>query len=122
MPKKPPALCMFCGSVPCTCDGSPTPVKQKSSAGPRVRPSPVVQPTGDGSLNFGEIPKRERVFKVAKAPERDLSYESALRVLLLSDILHPESEALVRAELSPPKSQSTEQRVHDWRKRNGLVD
>lgn len=131
MPKKPPALCMFCGNAPCTCDSL---TQRKTSRKPvvRERPSSTVTPAEsaisasveDGSILFGETPTKERKFHQVEEEQRDLSFESALRVLLLSDILCPADAALVTAQLEVPKSQAVERRLADWRKRNGqkLVD
>jgi len=128
MPKKPPALCMFCGDAPCTCgDSVKQRVARKPKPGPRERPAPSdTQPalTGgsDGAGSFSEEPLPEaktRTFKVHDKEERDLDLESAQRVLLLSGILHPSAEAIVRDELNPPKSQDIDRRTAEWKARHG---
>lgn len=127
MPKKPPALCMFCGDAPCTCSDSvkPRPSARKTKPGQRERSAPPVAqatpevaPGGADSFSDEVIPTKTRVFKLHEKA-RDLSFESAQRILLLSGILHPSDAALVRDELDPPKSQDIDRRTAEWRARHG---
>ena len=99
---------------------------RKTKSSPRERPAPSVAqttpevvPDGAGSyFNDEPIPSKERTFKVQEKVERDLSLESAERVLLLSGILHPTDVALVRERLDPPKSQDIDRRTEEWRGRH----
>ena len=124
MPRKPPELCMFCSTAPCTCDESKprrSRVKKAPATG-LVEPGSASQPVAGAEL-FGDVPTvTKRAFKDSTGKARDLSYESALRVLLDADILHPASVALVREELTPLKIQDVEHRLSEWRERNGMVD
>lgn len=127
MPKKPPALCMFCNNAPCTCGDSVTQRSaRKPKPSPRERSSPpdAVPETsaegGDDSYFTEEvIPSKERTFKVHAKAERDLSFEAAERCLLLAGILHPSDAALVRERLDPPKNQDIDRRTAEWRERHG---
>ncbi len=90
------APCMFCGGNPCICDGGKT---TKSSPRTRKASSPVEKSTietsqpstrSDSDIEdvFGEIPEAKSKFKsVSHSEDRDLSLESALRILrpLVSD-------------------------------------
>ena len=106
--KKPPEPCMFCGEVPCQCDGQPTKQKSKRSAAKAA-------PVNDTDLDFSEqltVTPQSR-FRKAK---RDLSYLSALRIV--RDIVAPEEQEKIDAELAT-HDPALEARLQEWKMRNG---
>jgi hypothetical protein len=129
MTKKPPALCMFCDSVPCTCDPVKPRKARKSKPGQRERSAPpaaqteVEVPSVAGGVDsvFADEQLNKTRFKTDEV-ERDLSLESALRVILLADILCVEDRNKVLAELTPQPGQDLDRRLSEWKARNVMVD
>ena len=96
--------CIFCGKAPCECGGEPKvkATKKKATKPTKAAPAPVA-------------PKFKK--EEDKKPERDLSYESALRALY--DIVSPADQAKIRAELDRPVDQELDRRRADWMKKHG---
>lgn len=130
MARKMDSPCMFCGGLPCTCDTGPT---KKSSPRTRKASSPAAKKTTEKSQDstqssnateastedvFGAIPERVTPkFKTVQSLDspRDLSYESALRVL--RPLLSPVEQRNVDRELKRNYPQDIDKRVAQWKGR-----
>jgi len=129
MARKMNAPCMFCGGNPCECDGQPT--KKRSRVSAKKASSPEPKPTIESKTTsssvesdsgtediFGEIPEPEkRKFRSkSHSVERDLSLESALRVLRphLADESRHEVDAILKVSYPP----ELDKRIASWRKRH----
>ncbi len=131
MSKKLTTACMFCGGLPCTCDGGP---KKKSSTRTRKAGFETVHTTIEKSLNstqsssateastedvFGAIPEPVKPkFKTAPALaiEVDLSSLSALR--LLRPLVCKRDQRRIDATVNRQYSQDLDRRVAGWKARH----
>ncbi len=128
MARKLDSPCMFCGGLPCTCDtgqtkksSKPTVKASSSRAKKTTAKSPDSTPSHSATEEstedvFGEIPTQVLPkFKTKSDSEsdRDLSYESAIRVLmpLLSEI----EQRRVKKELNHPYPQDVDKRAARWK-------
>lgn len=128
MPKQ-DSPCMFCGGLPCVCDGGPTKKRSRASAKkasfPAPKPTKKSSPTsssaesGKGTEDvFGSIPEQARPkFKSKSHSERDLSYESALRIL--RPIVSEADQKKIDKELKRIYPQAVDRRVAEWRRKHG---
>lgn len=112
MAKKQDSSCMFCGQVPCECDGVK---KSRKPAKVKVDKAPVAPTRETDDLDFGAIPEPvQRKFKVA---ERDLSHEAALRVL--REIVEPREQKKIDRELEHSYLPDVNKRVKEWKANHG---
>lgn len=116
---------MFCGGQPCVCDGGKT---KKSSRSTRKASSPKetssLSPNSTPSINdsndeetFGAIPEPARPKFDIKSPseDRDLSLESALR--LLRPLVCPRDQKFIDQKLKRTYPQDVDRRVEEWKAR-----
>ena len=128
MARKAEALCLLCGGLHAgDCGSGQTKKPSKPSAQRTSRksaPSPTptstsVERDSDTEDVFGEIPKATPRFKntpTSATTERDLSYESALRIL--RPLLSSPSQATVDRELHRYYPQDVDKRVARWKARH----
>jgi len=110
--------CMFCGDLPCTCDGATSKKKIKPRKKAAQPPKPVE--TKD-AITFDDVsvPSETSRFKPGKpqpVADRDLSFESALEAL--DPILSSSSQKTVDRMLHRERPTELDKRLVDWRNRN----
>lgn len=123
MAKKLDSPCLFCGGLPCECDTGQTKKRSKRSvqAAPKKPSSPIsssVESDNDTEDVFGEIPtpgKPKFKFK-SHSEERDLSLESALRVL--RPIVRPSDQRKIDILLTRHYPLDIGRRLAEWKKRD----
>lgn len=108
---------MFCGNLPCTCGGEPKKKARKAAA-----PKPAAkrtQPVKD-DIDFGRIPEQVKPkFKTKVEAERDLSLESALRIL--RPICSEASQREIDQHLARTYPQEVDRRVAAWKESHGTA-
>ena len=122
MAKKQEGPCLFCGGLPCECDGGS---KAKSKSSSRVRKSPAktsdpispsVEPVKDTEDIFGEIPTQVKPkfdIKPTLEPDRDLSLEYVLSIL--RPIVHPRDQKLIDKYLKRHYPHDLDRRIAAWK-------
>lgn len=103
--------CIFCGDVPCTCNG---PVVKVKTPRKKAESKPVKQT--DLDFTTVEIPTERPKFKSVDPtpePERDLSLEEALRNLL--PILASQERTRVQRLLARPYPKDVDMRLARWK-------
>jgi hypothetical protein len=110
MVKKQDIPCMFCGGLPCSCDGVKKPRKTKAKS----NSVPVAPDSTTDDLDFGAIP--EPVARKFKTKKRDLSLESALRNL--REIVCEDDQYVIDHELEHSYLPDMKKRISDWRTKN----
>lgn len=120
MAKKPPEPCMFCGIIhKGDCNSS---VKATKPTAKKFASRPVADvalPKDDIEFVAPPPPKSKFAASEHSAPERDLSYESAL--LALRPILSEKDQKWVDRQVAHPMAGDTEKRLIGWKERNGLA-
>ena len=117
--------CMFCGGLPCVCDGGQ---KKKSSSSTRkavsakkpakASPDSVRSVSASDEIDFGAIPSQVKPkFTVKSDSEKDLSYLSALRAL--RPIVSGPDQRMIDRELSKPYPQDLDRRISAWKEGHG---
>lgn len=123
--------CIFCGEVPCACNGKPskpTVARKKLAPAQRV-PDPddlvVDRPADDpfGDLGPARNDRPSRFKKVEEQPaettqdEREL--HQAIRNLAAGDVLHYAELQRYKDIIDPPIPAEVDRQLHDWKRRNG---
>lgn len=126
MPKQ-DAPCMFCGGLPCVCDGgqkkksSKRTVKASSRTAPTTTsksPSSTPSVSAKDEIDFGGIPEPAKPkFKFKSHSERDLSSESALRII--REIVSEKDQRKIDRELAREYPQEIDRRIAAWRDEHG---
>src|SRR5690349_4032787 len=121
MPKQ-DSPCLFCGGLPCVCDGGKKPKSStRTPKAPSPKPTASPGPSSPPSVSATEAefvdspadtPKFK--FKSSSQPDRDLSFESAIRVL--RPLLAESERRQIDLELDPHPSPDVVRRLAEWRK------
>jgi len=105
--------CMFCGQLPCQCDG----IKKRRPKSTSKAQPPVAPPSESGDdIDFSDFTS-EPIQRKFKAPKRDLSLESALRNI--RDIVCKEDQIAIDQELHYADTPDIKKREAEWRAKHG---
>lgn len=104
---------MFCGALPCECDG----VKKVKSKPRPTRKVAESKPAPADDIDFGSIPEATKPrFKQADKAERDLSLEAALQIL--RPIVSKADQKWIDKQLKREYPQELDRRVAEWKDRH----